>query len=518
MGNNLFNLLKEKRKEIALREGKELFKVFQNAVLERTVEAMPKNKRELENIKGWGKKKIDSYGDEILAIINGGRQESHNAKSGNILSVQEFLSFINSKLSTLGALNVRGEITEVSRRDNYCFFTIKDSQSQDHSVSCFIGRMGLGLYDYLLEEGMEVVVSAVPSLYKNGRFSLTVQKIEAFGEGALKKAFEALKAKLEAKGYFDISRKRPMPEFIQKIGLITSESGAAINDFRKNLGQYGFKINLVDVCVEGDTAEQSIISAINWLNKNKPDLDVLVLMRGGGSLENFKAFNSEAVAEAIVMSRLPVITGIGHEKDESIADLAADLSLSTPTATAAFIRDQRERLLDKVTGVSQDLMMTMENIIESEGRELSEKQSTLIRVYAEIIQRYKYWLIQTATQMQNGLDKIFNKFKTLERKFIHCVYQQQTLIQSRLHKTETIARECFSLLAEKFQLQQERLKVAEASLTQLNPEAVLKKGYSIIYRAGNKVLKEARDVVRGDKLNIKLFKGEVISSVEEVKN
>jgi exodeoxyribonuclease VII large subunit len=218
------------------------------------------------------------------------------------------------------------------------------------------------------------------------------------------------------------------------------------------------------------------------------------------------------------MSRLPVITGIGHEKDESIADLAADLSLSTPTATAAFIKSQREKLLDKVTGVSQDLMMTMENIIESEGRELSEKQSTLIRVYAEIIQRYKYWLIQTATQMQNGLDKIFNKFKTLERKFIHCVYQQQTLIQSRLHKTETIARECFSLLAEKFQLQQERLRVAEASLTQLNPEAVLKKGYSIIYRAGNKVLKEARDVVRGDKLNIKLFKGEILSSVEEIKN
>ena len=252
MNINLFNLLKEKRKQIALREGKELFKVFQNAVLERTAEAMPKNKKELENIKGWGKKKIESYGDEILAIINGGQLKSNNAESDNILSVQEFLLFINNKFSTLGTLSVRGEITEVSRRDNYCFFTIKDSQSQDHSVGCFIGRMGLGLYDYLLEEGMEVVVSAVPSLYKNGRFSLTVQKVEAFGEGALKKAFEALKAKLEAKGYFDISRKRPVPEFIQKIGLITSESGAAINDFRKNLGQYGFKISLLDVRVEGD--------------------------------------------------------------------------------------------------------------------------------------------------------------------------------------------------------------------------------------------------------------------------
>lgn len=518
MGNNLLNLLKEKRKEIALREGKELFKVFHNAVLERTAEARPGNKKELENIKGWGKRKIESYGDEILAIINREVAEVRDTASGNILSVQELLAFINNRFSTIGILNVRGEITEVSRRDNYCFFNIKDSESQDHSVSCFIGRMSLGLYDYLLEEGMEVVVSAAPSLYKNGRFSLMVNKVEAFGEGALKKAFEALKAKLEVKGYFDEARKRPIPEFIQKIGLITSESGAAINDFRKNLGQYGFKISLVDVRVEGDSAEQSIISAINSLNKNKPDLDVLVLIRGGGSLENFKAFNSERVAEAIVTSRLPIITGIGHEKDESIADLAADLKLSTPTATAAFIRNQRERLLDKITGVSQNLITAMENIFDFESRGLLEKQFDLARAYEETIQRYKYWLIQTATQMQNGLDKIFNKFRTLERKFIHCVYQQQTLIQNRLHKTENLARECFSLLAGKFQLQQERLRVAEASLTQLNPEAVLKKGYSIIYKAGNKVLKEAKYVTPGEKLSIKLFKGEVISSVEEVKN
>ena len=519
MDKNLFNLLKEKRREIALREGKELFKVFQNAVLERTAEARPINKKELENIKGWGKKKIESYGDDILAIINGDEQTPLHAEIGKILSVQELLSFINNRFSALGTLNVRGEITEVSRRDgNYCFFTIKDSQSQDHSVNCFIGRMGLGLYDYLLEVGMEVVVSAAPSLYKNGRFSLTVQKVEAFGEGALKKALEALKAKLEAKGYFDVSRKHPIPEFIHKIGLITSESGAAINDFRKNLGQYGFEVSLVDVHVEGDYSEQSITSAINWLNKNKPDLDVLVLIRGGGGLESFKAFNSEGVAEAIVLSRLPIITGIGHEKDESIADLASDLKLSTPTAVADFIRNQREGLIGQVTEISQSLIAAMENIFEGENRTLLEQQSNLVRAYQETIQRYKFWLINTAAQMQNGLNIIFNRFKTLERSFIHCFYRQHTLIQSHLHKTQTITRECFNLLAGKFQAQQERLGIAEASLIQLNPEAVLKKGYSIIYKTGNKVIKEATDVSLGEKLNIKLFKGEIISSVEEVKN
>jgi exonuclease VII large subunit len=120
--------------------------------------------------------------------------------------------------------------------------------------------------------------------------------------------------------------------------------------------------------------------------------------------------------------------------------------------------------------------------------------------------------------MQNGLDKIFNRFRTLERSFIHCFYQQQALIQNRLHKMQTITQECFNFLAGKFHAQQEKLGIAEAALVQLNPEAVLKKGYSIIYKAGKKVLKEAKDVMRGEKLNIKLFKGEVISSVEEVKN
>lgn len=521
MDNNLFNLLKEKRKEIGLREGKKLFMLFHNSVLEKMAETKPRTKAALEKMKGWSKKKIEKYGDEILAVINGTQQEEQStpvAGNDEILSVQELIAFLNNHFTKLGSLNVRGEITQVKKYPNYCFFTIKDPQTQEHLVDCFIGRAKLELYDYLLETGMEVVVSAAPSIYKSGRFSLTVQKIEAFGEGALKRAFEALKAKLQAKGYFDVSRKRPIPEFIHKIGLITSESGAAINDFRKNLGQYGFKISLVDVRVEGDSAEQSIISAINLLNKNKPDLDVLVLIRGGGSLENFKAFNSEGMAEAIVMSRLPVITGIGHEKDESIADMAADLSLSTPTATAAYIRNQRERLIDQVAGILRGLIIAMENVFEGESRALLDKQSDLIRTYEEIIQRYKYWLIQTATQMQNGLDKIFNRFRTLERAFVHTFYQQQALIQNRLHKMQTIKQECFNLLVGKFQTQRERLGIAEAALIQLNPEAVLKKGYSIIYKSGNKVLKEARDVTPGEKLNIKLFKGTVISSVEEVKN
>jgi len=362
MNYEILEKLKSKRKEIAEREGKKLFMIFHNAVLEKTAEVLPKTKDDLANIKGWGKRKIEKYGDEILVIIGG---EKEIASSNNrIFSVQEFISFINSQFSSLGTIKVRGEITEVNLHPNgYCFFTIKDSQTEEHSVSCYISRWKLGSFDHLLEVGMEVVVSVIPSLYKNGRFSLMVNSIEPFGEGALKKAFEALKKKLDAKGYFDESRKRSLPDFIQTIGIMTSETGDAIHDFRKNLGEYGFKIELLDVRVEGDYAEESICSAIKWFNKNKPEIGILVLIRGGGDLENLKAFNSENVAEAIVLSRLPVITGIGHEKDKTIADYVADKNFSTPTATAVFIRTQRENLIAQLEKHSDNLVSITKKII-----------------------------------------------------------------------------------------------------------------------------------------------------------
>lgn len=519
--SKLLDLLKEKRREIAQREGKELFKVFHNAVLEQTAEALPKDKKALANIKGWGKKKIESYGDEILAIINGNYppiQEMPVASRAKILSVQELIGFINGQLAALGVLQVRGEITEVSRRNGYCFFTIKDSQSQDHSVGCFIGRMSLGLYDYLLEAGMEVVVSATPSLYKSGGFSLNVHKVEAFGEGALKKAFEALKAKLTAKGYFEQSRKRPIPEFVKKIGLVTSESGAAIIDFLKNLGQYGFEISLVDVRVEGDYSEQSIVSAIQWLNKTKPDLDVLVLMRGGGSLENFKAFNSEGVAEAIVTSRLPIITGIGHEKDESIADLSADLELSTPTAVAVYLRNQREQLIYDLEQKISKLTVAVENIIEDEKGRIREKGTDLSEAYESILRDQKYLFLRIAGQMQTGLQRIFEGFRTVEKNFINFFYGQQANVQDILHRVDRSAQACRSFLVEKFHTSERRLLTAEAALIQLNPEAILEKGYSIVYKSGGKVIKEAGNVHTGEHLKVKLYKGAITSLVEEVEN
>ncbi|TSC76684.1 MAG: Exodeoxyribonuclease 7 large subunit [Parcubacteria group bacterium Gr01-1014_29] len=517
MKGQILEILKQRRREIAQREGKELFKIFHNSVLEATAEALPKTKEELAEIKGWGKKKIEKYGDEIIAIINGQKEEK--IKEDKILSVQELLSYLKSVFSSIGMVKVRGEIIEVNSHPNgYCFFTIKDSQTEEHSMSCYVSRWKLDSLSHLLEVGMEVVVRAIPSLYKNGRFSLTVDAVEPYGEGALKKAFEALKKKLEAKGYFDPARKRSIPEFIRKIGLITSESGAAIRDFRKNLGEYGFEIYFIDVRVEGDFAEQSIISAIKWFNKNLPKLDVLILTRGGGGLEELKAFNSEGIAEAVMLSRLPIITGIGHERDETIADCVADKRFSTPTAVAVFMKTRREQLIDRVKVYSENLTALVSEILDNEKEYISAKSDELKSTFYNVLERYKLVLSKIAEQMHNGLNRIFKEFKILEQSFLRLIYHYESAAKNQLHGIDIAVQRCLNLSERMFDLARGRLKTAEATLLSLNPEAILRRGYSIAYRGDKHILKEVKDTKIGEKVFVKLYKGSISSRVEKVEN
>ncbi len=326
-----------------------------------------------------------------------------------IFSVSELINYLNEFFGYLGVIKVKGEIIEVnSHSKGYSFFTIKDSETKEHLVECFASSWVWERISYLVEVGFEVVVKAIPEIYKNGRFRLKVKEVFPYGEGALKKAFEILKKELEAKGYFDPSRKKPIPEFIQKIGLLTSENGAAIKDFLKNLGQYGFKIYFLDIRVEGDYAEESIVAGIKWFNKNMPDLDVLVLIRGGGSLEELKAFNSKEVAESIILSRLPVITGIGHEKDQTIADYCADLSLSTPTLVATFIKNQREILLEKVSQFRDELIEAMKFFVDENKKLIFDFKKELEFNFISLMNNRKLILSELKEALYNKFNQIFN--------------------------------------------------------------------------------------------------------------
>ena len=174
------------------------------------------------------------------------------------------------------------------------------------------------------------------------------------GEGALKKAYDKLKQKLEKEGLFSSEKKKPIPEFPQRIGLITSETGAVIHDFLNNLGKYGYQISFVNSRVEGQIAVQGLLLAITYFSGK--EIDVLVIIRGGGSLESLQAFNNEALVRKIADFKIPVICGIGHDKDVSLASLAADKAVSTPTAVTALLNRAWEKAIHDVVALEKDLV------------------------------------------------------------------------------------------------------------------------------------------------------------------
>ncbi len=438
--------------------------------------------------------------------------------SDYIFSVEEFIEFINNYLKQLSAIKVKGEINDISQKKYYAFFDLKDSEKKDHVVRCFIAGKNYRDYAHLLEEGMKVVVYGIPNVYKKGYFSIKISKINPKGEGSWKQALEALKKKLKSKGYFKEERKQELPSFIKEIGLITSSDGAAITDFRRNLGDHGFKIKLLSVKVEGDKAEDEIVSAIKWFNKNKPNLDTLVLIRGGGGYENLKAFNSEKLAETIVTSKLPIITGVGHEKDESIADLVADKTLSTPTAVANFLRKRRERLLEGIERQRQQLFLNFERRIRSEKEEIEKKRNKIEIGFNETLQKNRFKIVNLSHSLKQSLSKVIYGFEKSKQKLKDLIYNYQSKFQTKRHKFTKLEEKITAIIDKKIKEKNSKLELLDSKINSLNPEAILNRGYSVAYTEDGKLVKNTEQVKKGDTLVTKLSKGKINSLIKKIQN
>ncbi|MDO8664352.1 MAG: exodeoxyribonuclease VII large subunit [Candidatus Liptonbacteria bacterium] len=267
-----------------------------------------------------------------------------------IFTVAEYIEFLNIFFKQQEA-RILGEVSQCQiASSGHVYFTVKD-KSGNGVLDCIMWKNTYTLCGLKLEIGMEIIVSGHPNIYPNtGRFSIIVDAVELVGEGALKKAYDALKKKLEEEGLFDEARKRPIPDFVHKIGVITSRGGAVIHDFVNNLGKFGFKVLLADSRVEGQTALKDLHSAIQAMRKE--NIDVLVIIRGGGSLESLQAFNNEALVREIVDFPVPVIAGIGHDKDVPLLALAADYMTSTPTAAAHLLNKSWEEAYAKIHQVA----------------------------------------------------------------------------------------------------------------------------------------------------------------------
>lgn len=521
MKNNpqyLYELLREKRNKLARDTNVKPYMILQNKVLQTISEIKPATLEELGKIKGMGEKKLAKYGAIILKTINNSNDKSDsNTQAEKVFSVAEYIDYLNQLLIPQKAIIV-GEISSVSLRENYTFFSLHDKE-QEALLNCFVWKDRLDSFAVELKEGLELKVVGFPRIYeKYGKMTFEVEFIGLIGEGALKLAFEKLKKKLEAERYFNIERKKRIPDYIQRVSLITSNFGEAKNDFITHLGNFGFKINFFDVRVEGIYAIDDIISSIRWFNENLLDVEALVLTRGGGSLESLQAFNSEQVARAIFSSRIPIITGIGHENDITIADLVADKRASTPTDAARLLSDPWRNVSGLLSSIQTNMLSLISMSIREFDKRIFISNKDLItsvnRIILSKIQKLNDLQILLGSQFKDIINRtkdvqvrFLNNWEIIKRKMSSITHgitsREHLLLYASSHWIERISRD-LSNLEDKLQLS--------------SPEARLKHGYSIITTVDRKIVKGAKDIKIGDNLNLKFYQGSASSKVERIDN
>ncbi|MDO5331481.1 MAG: exodeoxyribonuclease VII large subunit [Bacillota bacterium] len=372
------------------------------------------------------------------------------------ISVSQLNNYVGRVLATdplLMNIAVCGEIANLTKHSSgHWYFSLKDAGSK---VNCFLSSMRVSKLRFDLDEGMQIVAYGSINVYeKGGYYSLNIKDVEAQGEGALQIAFEKLKSKLEKEGLFDLDHKKEIPYFPKKVGVITSPTGAAIRDIVTTIKR---RNPLVDVLlypalVQGEDSADSIANAIENMNKYFKDCDVLIVGRGGGSIEDLWSFNEEQVARAIYQSNIPVISAVGHEVDTVISDYVADLRAATPTAAAELAVPHIDNYIDTLNNCNPK------------------------NIYKELADRIKY--------AETDLKRIY---RSCQDNIIATVHQYEN-----------------------------KLKLIKVDIDASNPLNVLEKGYSALKDETGKWITSVKRIKPGQTINVMLNDGNVIALVQKV--
>ena len=338
-----------------------------------------------------------------------------------IQTVSEITSQIKETLeSEFEDIKVVGEISNFKAHySGHWYFTLKDSNAQ---ISC---TMWKGINNYVFfkpQDGMKVIVSGKITVYPpRGNYQIDVKSMKIAGEGELQAAFEKLKRKLAEEGLFDNSIKKPIPQFPSKIGIVTAIDGAALKDMISVAKRRYPLVNLIvaSAKVQGQGSAEDISNKIALLNKLK-DLDLIIIGRGGGSLEDLWAFNEEVTARAIYNSKIPIISGVGHEVDFTIADFVADLRAPTPTAAMELATPNQDEIFDFLRNFNYSLSKRIEEIIEDKTTEVEKIIETYgFRIVKDKIKNRYQFLDSTSYKLQNGINKVLlknkNKYELLKK-------------------------------------------------------------------------------------------------------
>ncbi len=611
------------QKEQAAKEYIEPYMVLQFAVLKEIARVQPKTTTELLKIKGMGPIKVRKYGDTIVRMVRestlaggGGvsqrmsaagqertqdlfteaQEVNHAAQNASrhllnthtvdyatgevrddtsddhILSVTTLVTMIDTALGAqFRDVRVRGEVVGFKRSaSGHVYFEIKDEQSV---LRCMVFCDVYDMSGVELSDGMEIVLMGHPSYHNRYGFSFIGRTVSLAGEGALKKAYDALKKKLTTEGLLAQEVKRPLPMLPTRIGLITSRTGAAIGDFRSNVGQYGYTIRFHHTSVEGANALMELRAALRAMAQE--DLDVLVIVRGGGSLESLQAFNNETIVRMIRNFPVPVVVGVGHDQDETLATLVADVGVSTPTAAARAVRESWDTYVATLhsaahrlhTTFTTTLSMTRHNL----GTQVTVLEHAMVGIVAHVRSTHQNFLrtvdrlqahVHAAanatarahyiltTQMDAAVHGVTHtlahtvhvmvarfgdiretfdgRVRQLERCSAHLGFalrtvdtrlcEQSAQILSAQQHAQHSARACMQLTREvravREAIVRSKRKTAElhAALTQHDPERQLALGYSITRDPQGKIIRSIHDVTSAQSITVRVADGDIAAT------
>ncbi len=417
------------------------------------------------------------------------QQELRLFEERRVLSVSQLVNDVKRDLELrFRDLWVKGEISNLKvPGSGHLYFTLKDGEAQIRAI-CF--RMQNRYLKFQPQDGMDVLARGSISVYPpRGEFQLVVEHMEPAGIGALQVAFEQLKARLQGQGFFALDRKRPLPALPKKIGVVTSPTGAAIQDILRVLKRRNDSVDvlLFPVRVQGAGAAEDIARAINYMN-TRQDLDVLIVGRGGGSLEDLWAFNEEVVARAVFNSRIPIISAVGHEVDFTICDFVADLRAPTPSAAAEIVSRTRDELCEKVTALSGRALQSLRLMLREKRYRLERLAGN--RAFADAQSRLRFY----SQRLDELHARLLRLFPAGLRPYVTQVAELEAAVERSFHYC--------------LQIKRQRLEKRAAQLDAYSPLAVLQRGYAIVTDAGNVVVRDPEQVSPEAVLNIRVAKGD----------
>jgi len=437
-----------------------------------------------------------------------------NTPANDVISVSSLNRMARDLLeSGLPPLWIGGEISNLTlAASGHAYFSLKDGTAQ---IRCVMFRHKVGLLPFRLSEGMQVELKGLVTLYEaRGDFQINVDTMRSAGLGRLYEAFEKLKAKLSAEGLFDTTGKRPLPTHPAAIGIVTSQAAAALRDVVTTLARRmpGIPVILYPAQVQGEGSARQIAQAILQAS-SRAEVDVLIVCRGGGSIEDLWSFNEEIVARAIASCTIPVVSGVGHETDFTICDFVADRRAPTPTAAAELVSPHQEQLRQQLEQGKRGLERALARLLTDKSQRLDYLARRLSHP-GESLRRQAQTLQQSASRLKRSLDSLFSRQRWAMQLASSQLQRHQPQVQAHQQQLVRLQAQLQRGLQQNLLQRRQWLQRHAATLAAMNPEAVLSRGYAIVQKGNGHAVKSPGELLNQERIYIRLAEGETQALID----